>query len=142
MGGIAKGILNLQWKKKKTKKVVPKRKKSNCLKLEVAMKKLRTVQDPILPLLVVPDDPGQDRLQAHEVDLDRDHPQDHVPKVLLVQNKNFDPHDLHEEMNSFTVQFSISIEDSKSKVLQEKLLQGSKKYTMKKIFHSVMIILV
>jgi len=45
-------------------------------------------------------------------------------------------------MKSFTVQFSISIEDSKSKVLQEKLLQGSKKYTMKKIFHSVMIILV
>ena len=136
------------------------------------MKKLRTVQDPIRPLLVAPDDPdhvrlqdqdkvhdrvldrllqdgqdlnpdpGQDLLQAHEVDLDRDHPQDHVPKVLLVQNKNFDPHDLHEEMNSFTVQFSISIEDSKSKVLQEKLLQGSKKYTMKKIFHSVMIILV
>ena len=136
------------------------------------MKKLRTVQDPIRPLLVVPDDPdhvrlqdqgkahdrvldlllqddqdlnldpGQDLLQAHEVDLDRDHPQDHVPKVLLVQNKNFDPHDLHEEMNSFTVQFSISIEDSKSKVLQEKLLQGSKKYTMKKIFHLVMIILV
>ena len=136
------------------------------------MKKLRTVQDPIRPLLVVPDDPdhvrlqdqdkvhdrvldrllqdgqdlnpdpGQDLLQAHEVDLDRDHPQDHVPKVLLVQNKNFDPHDLHEEMKSFTVQFSISIEDSKSKVLQEKLLQGSKKYTMKKIFHSVMIILV
>ena len=136
------------------------------------MKKLRTVQDPILPLLVAPDDPdhvrlqdqdkahdrvldrllqdgqdlnpdpGQDLLQAHEVDLDRDHPQDHVPKVLLVQNKNFDPHDLHEEMNFFTVQFSISIEDSKSKVLQEKLLQGSKKYTMKKIFHSVMIILV
>ena len=136
------------------------------------MKKLRTVQDPIRPLLVAPDDPdhvrlqdqdkvhdrvldrllqdgqdlnpdpGQDLLQAHEVDLDRDHPQDHVPKVLLVQNKNFDPHDLHEEMKSFTVQFSISIEDSKSKVLQEKLLQGSKKYTMKKIFHSVMIILV
>ena len=136
------------------------------------MKKLRTVQDPILPLLVAPDDPdpvrlqdqdkvhdrvldrllqdgqdlnpdpGQDLLQAHEVDLDRDHPQDHVPKVLLVQNKNFDPHDKHEEMKSFTVQFSISIEDSKSKVLQEKLLQGSKKYTMKKIFHSVMIILV
>ena len=136
------------------------------------MKKLRTVQDPIRPLLVVPDDPdhvrlqdqdkvhdrvldrllqddqdlnpdpGQDLLQAHEVDLDRDHPQDHVPKVLLVQNKNLDPHDKHEEMKSFTVQFSISIEDSKSKVLQEKLLQGSKKYTMKKIFHSVMIILV
>merc|ERR1712029_745319 len=113
MGGIAKGILNLQWKKKKTKKVVPKRKKSNCLKLEVAMKKLRTVQDPILPLLVVPDDPDHVRLQdqdkahdrvldlllqddqdlnqAHEVDLDRDHHQDHAPKVLLVQNKNFDP---------------------------------------------------
>jgi len=109
--------LNLQWKKKKTKKVVPKRKKSNCLKLVAAMKKLRTVQDPIRPLLVAPDDPdhvrlqdqdkahdrvldrllqddqdlnpdpGQDLLQAHEVDLDRDHPQDHVPKVLLVQNK-------------------------------------------------------
>lgn len=85
------------------------------------MKRPRTVQDPILPLLVAPDDPDpvrlqdqdkvhdhvldllqllddqdlnldqsrnpdQDLPQAHEVDLDQDHP--HVRKVLRGQNKN------------------------------------------------------